>query len=319
MKRFFLISIVLGLTCLSAYSQRDGEIVRKTRFVLPGSLVAELKSSYDEKTVSKILELKYYRVTYMSDGLKVTAYVVEPKENGTYPCIISNRGGNREFGQWNPRNIALWLGSYASWGYVVIASQYRGNDGGEGIEEFGGKDVNDVLNLIPVLGQIPSADTSRIGIEGWSRGGMMTYLALAKTCRFKAAVIGAGMANAFTNISKRPAMETGVFSELVPNYWSKKDEELRKRSAVFWADKMCKTTPLLIMHGSADWRVTVPESLEMIAKLYELKHPTRFILYEGADHGITEFKDETFFEIKRHFDNYLRDGNKLPNMELHGR
>jgi dipeptidyl aminopeptidase/acylaminoacyl peptidase len=51
-----------------------------------------------------------------------------------------------------------------------------------------------------LLASISGADTSRVGIYGWSRGRMMTYLALTKTNKFKAAVIGAGMANAFTNI-----------------------------------------------------------------------------------------------------------------------
>jgi alpha-beta hydrolase superfamily lysophospholipase len=83
------------------------------------------------------------------------------------------------------------------------------------------------------------------------------------------------------------------------------------------ADQLCKTTPLLIMQGSADWRTLPGEVLEFVKKLYEYKHPVRFILYEGADHGIREFP-EHFSEIKRHFDYYLRNGNKWPSMEPHG-
>jgi dipeptidyl aminopeptidase/acylaminoacyl peptidase len=318
MKKLILIILFFGLT-FSIYSQTDGKIIERKEFVLPDSVIANIKERYDEKTAAKILNLKYYRITYSSDGLKVTAYSIEPREKGKYPCIISNRGGNRDFGQWNPISIGRFLARLASWDYIVIASQYRGNDGGEGIEEFGGKDINDVLNLIPVLGQIPNADTSRIGIEGGSRGGMMTYLALKKTCKFKAAVVTAGMANAFTNISSRPEMEKNVFSELVPNYWATKETVLKERSAVFWADKLCDKTALLIMHGSSDWRVPPSESLELVNKLYQYKQPTRFILYEGADHGITEFRDDSFAEMKKHFDYYLRDNKKLPNMEPHGR
>ena len=57
----------------------------------------------------------------------------------------------------------------ARWGYVVVASQYRGNDGGEGREEFGGADVNDVLNLLPVLEQVTSADTARLDTSSSAR------------------------------------------------------------------------------------------------------------------------------------------------------
>lgn len=314
-----ILTFLVSCSSFSVYAQIDGKIVDREEFHLPDSVVENIKGGFDEKTANKILNLKYYKIRYLSDGLKVIAYSVEPKENGKYPCIISNRGGNKDFGQWNPLGIGRFLGRMASWDYVVIASQYRGNDGGEGIEEFGGKDVNDVLNLIPVLGQLTKADTTRIGIEGTSRGGMMTYLALTKTNKFKAAATTGGMANAFNNISNRPEMEKYVFSELIPNYRTNKDNGLKERSAVFWADKICKTTPLLIMHGSSDWRVLPTESLELVNKLYEYKHPTRFILFEGADHGISEFREEKIEEIKRHFDFYVRDKKTLPNMEPHGR
>ncbi len=296
---------------------QDGKIISKEPFVLHDSIFKRI-NVYDATLSMKLRSVDFYRISYLSDGLKVTGYIAEPKEKGKYPCIISNRGGNRDFGQWDTLWIAFFLGRLASWNYVVIASQYRGNDGGEGIEEFGGKDIDDVLNLIPALSQLPKADTSRIGIEGASRGGMMTYLALKNTCKFKAAVVTSGLANAFENIKSRPDMETGVYSELIPDYKINKEAELKARSAIFWADKMCKTTPLLIMHGSADWRVNPIEVLELVQKLYEYKHPTRFILYEGADHGIREFRTENFAEMKRHFDYYLRDGKKWPSMEPHG-
>jgi len=93
-------------------------------------------------------------------------------------------------------------------GYVIVASQYRGNGGGEGKEEFGGKDVNDVLNLIPLLSNMPQADTARIGMFGWSRGSMMTYLALTKTTTIKAAVVGSGLTDLITSLKERPEPET---------------------------------------------------------------------------------------------------------------
>lgn len=62
-----------------------------------------------------------------------------------------------------------------SWGYVVVVSQYWGNDGGEGVEQFGGDDVNDVLNFLLLFEQILVVDIFWIGLEGGSRGGMMVY------------------------------------------------------------------------------------------------------------------------------------------------
>ena len=317
MKIRILLAIFFIAYCFNGFSQ-NGKVVSKNEFVVSDSIQNRIQK-FDPELAGKLTNLKFYKISYLSDGLKVTAYMVTPKAEGKYPCIISNRGGNRDFGQWSDLSVAYFLGKMSSWGYVVIASQYRGNDGGEGLEEFGGKDVNDVLNLVHTLKEIPSADTDRIGIEGGSRGGMMTYLALKESCEFKAAAVTAGAANAFANIESRPNMETHVYAELIPNYWENKEAELKARSAVYWADDMCKSTPLLIMHGSADWRVLPEESMELVSKLYEAKHPTRFILFEGADHGIREFRSDRFHETKRHFDYYVRDLKPLPNMEPHGR
>jgi dipeptidyl aminopeptidase/acylaminoacyl peptidase len=297
---------------------QDGHIIEKKIFTVHDSIWVRIKKR-DAVLAQQIKDsVDIFRVTYMSDGLKVTGYIAEPKAPGKYPCIISNRGGNRDFGMWNPFSIVNFLGQMASWNYVVVASQYRGNDGGEGREEFGGIEVNDIFNLIPVLDIDPKADTSRIGMEGTSRGGMMTYLSLKRSCRFKAAVVTAGMANAFVNTKARPEMDKNVFGELVPAYATNKDAALKERSVVFWAEQLCKTTPLLLMHGSADWRVLPEESLELVQKLYAAKHPLRFIFFEGADHGINEWRNERTAQTKKHFDHYLKDGNKWPSMEKHG-
>lgn len=316
MKKILLFT--LFFVCKNLLAQ-DGLIIDKQLYTIHDTVWTQLSTR--NATLAKNIKenVDFYRITYKSDGLKVIAFMAEPKLVGKYPCIISNRGGNRELSKWNSFSIPNFLGQMASWNYVVIASQYRGNDGGEGKEEFGGKDVNDVINLIPILEKMPKADTARIGIEGTSRGGMMTYLALKRTCRFKAAVVTSGMADAFINTKARPEMDKNVFGELAPDYATNKEAALKERSAVFWADQLCKTTPLLIMHGSSDWRVPPEEALEMVQKLYELKHPLRFILFEGADHFISEWRTERWEQTKKHFDYYLRDRNKLPNMEKHGR
>ena len=71
--------------------------------------------------------------------------------------------------------------------------------------------MNDVINLIPFFSHVEKAYTSRIGMYGWSRGGMMTYRALTMTNQIKAAVVGSGMAEAFIQTKKRPEMDS-VFS-----------------------------------------------------------------------------------------------------------
>jgi len=329
-KAFF--SVFLLQVTMSLFGQGNGQIISKIQIPTDSLLNQFSKISNPERFVSakgspltwnenwKHLDcLNLFDITYLSDGLKVKGYLMEPKANGKYPCVIYNRGGNRDFGMLTPTRITASSSKLASKGYVIIASNYRGVDGGEGIEEFGGADVNDVLNLIPALSHIEKADTSRIGMYGWSRGGMMTYIALTKTNKIKAAVVGGALSDAYHNIRERPEMESKVLAELIPNYEVDKEAELEKRSAIKWADKFPKNVPILMMHGNADWRVKAEQSLRLALEFEKYRIPYRLIIFEGADHGITEFRDEVHSHTISWFDKYLKNGEPLPDMEYHGR
>lgn len=310
-----LMLIFVGYNLLA----QNGNIININTYTIHDTDIVKLKKRYP--TFDSInTNTSINQITYLSDGLKIKAFVFQPVRPAKYPVIIYCRGGNREFGSLNNPFEQFFLQQMSAWGYVVVASQNRGCCGSEGSDEFGGNDVHDVLNLLPALNQLPAADTSRIGICGWSRGGMMAYQAMKYSNRFKAAVIGAGAANLYNNITARKdSFEHYIYAQLIPDYYKNKDRELKKRSVVYWADSLCKTTPLLLMHGSADWRVTPEESLELLSKLYAAKHPVKFIFYPGADHGIREYLKETGAETKKCFDDYVKNGKPLPNMEKHGR
>ncbi|WP_330442814.1 alpha/beta hydrolase family protein [Flavobacterium sp. C4GT6] len=261
--------------------------------------------------------IEVYSITYASDSLKVNGYLVQPKTQGPHPVIIFNRGGNRDFGELILPYAYRFLGSLAKEGYVVIASQYRGNGGSEGAEEFGGSDVDDVVNLIDVLAEIKEADTARIGLYGWSRGGMMTLRALTETNKIKAAVVGGALSDMRAGL-ERPEMEK-VYSELIPNYVDNKEAELTKRSAIEWVDKLPTTVPLLILHGNADWRVKCEQSLKLAIEFEKYRIPYRLVVFEGSDHGINENKNEVNKMVLSWFDRFLKNNEPLPDMKYHGR
>ncbi len=259
-------------------------------------------------------EVRVYRIVYTSHGHAVIGFVVEPRARAVpFPCIIYNRGGSGEFGKITTEQLFLHLARVASWGYVVIASQYSGNDGGEGKDEMGGADLEDVLVLQKILKKIPQADATRIGMYGGSRGGMMTYLCLARVKWLKAAVSVAGLADLFRQEELRPDMKKNF-----KNMFAVNRESLKRRSAVHWVNKFCKKTPVLLLHGSADWRVSPLDSLDLSREMLCEKIPHRLVLFEGADHNLSEFRPQRFELIRLWMERFVKKGEALPDLKLHG-
>lgn len=257
----------------------------------------------------------FYRVTYKSNDHSVVGYIVQPKRlKKMTPVIIYNRGGSREFGSLKLGAIYNYLSRFAGWRYIVFASQYSGNGGSEGKDEFGGSDISDVLNIKKIIDTHQYADKERIAMIGGSRGGMMTYQCLARVKWINVAVTMAGISDLEVAAKKRPEMKK-LFSEMFDNTPS----EMKKRSAVNWGEKFSKKTPLLLLHGTADWRVDVSDSINLAHKLYENRIPFKLITYPGADHQLTEYKEESLSEIKDWLELYINRKSALPNLKLHGK
>ncbi|MDI3320897.1 alpha/beta hydrolase family protein [Pinibacter soli] len=306
----------LSLFVINVCFCQNGKIIDQEKISITDDIISATKK-FLPQIVDSISHVDYYKITYLSDGLKVTGYMAVPHGAEKFPCLIFNRGGNQDFGKIDTYQMLGYMGVISSWGYVVVGSQYRGNDGGEGKEEFGGKDIDDVMNLIPLLASISNADTSRMGIYGVSRGGMMTYKALTKTNRFKAAISISGSADEVQGMKDRPEFDS-LYLELVPGYSKNKMAALQERSAFYFAEQMNKSTPILILQGTADWRVPTNEVLPLVDKLYTIKHPVRFILFEGGTHGLMEYIDEIYRQMKLFFDIYVKEAKKWPTLEPNG-
>lgn len=245
-------------------------------------------------------------IQYLSDGLRVSGFLWKPKvtKGAPRPLIIYNRGGNREFGAVTPW---YWSGFHVFLenGFVVLASQYRGNDGGEGREEFGGADVRDVLNLIPLARSLGYVDMNNVFMLGASRGGMMTYLALKQGMHVNAAAAIGGLADLVSSTKERPELLTHVYAELIPDFDKRADEALRERSAVYWADRI--NVPLLIMHGGSDWRANpVTQALAFGQKLQEQHKTYELIVYANDNHGLLLNRSASEKQIIDWFKRYLQ-------------
>jgi len=240
----------------------------------------ELKTNFEY-----LKKLDFYYITYQSDSLKVRGLLIEPKNQGKYPVVIFNRGGNRDFGRLTVATMIMYTSKLAEQGYAIIGSNYREKD------EFGGAEINDVLNLTETVKEIEKADSNCIGMFGWSRGGMMTYLALQKSEKIKTAIVGNGPTDLFGLISDRPAMETKVILECVPHYIKNKESELKKRSVIYWANELDKNSSLLILCATNDKRVNPEQADKIRSKLNELKYDFELRKFK-TDHYFSEYKIE---------------------------
>jgi dipeptidyl aminopeptidase/acylaminoacyl peptidase len=237
------------------------------------------RSLFDALAQEKDVEAE--KLTYASDGLKIRGFLVHPKGvSGPHPVILWCRGGNRDYGTVKLGDLLL-MSNWARHGYVVLASNYRGSAGSEGRDEIGGDDVHDVEALIPLARSLPYADLDNVFLYGQSRGGMMVYRALADGIPVRAAVVNSGVSDLWAEMRSRPEMDE-EYRATMPDYARERTHHFCRRSAVCWPEKIAK--PVLILHGTADWRVPPVQALALAAKLQSAGRLYSLRIFEGGVH-----------------------------------
>ncbi len=257
---------------------------------------------------------EFSEISYSHEGLEIRGYMAVPADSGPKPAIVFNRGGTRR-GELTPSSVAQYLGLFASWGYVAIASQYRGAGGSDGRDEWGEGDVRDSLALLEILRVMPDVDMDRLGLVGGSRGGMVALLMLRESSEFRAAVTFGAPTN-FTNLP--PA---GRLHRLLQSYLDSADDyytAARRRSAALWADELCKQTPLLVQHGTGDRKIDPSHAYDLGLALQRCLHPYKLVVYDNADHILAGRRRESNRDMRTWLDMYVRDKSPLPRTGPHG-
>ncbi len=250
-------------------------------------------------------------ITYASDGIPVRGILLRPKTPGDqkWPAIVFARGGTGDYGRITlPTNdttfckqehtpcltiVDLFL--LAKAGFVVIASDYRFHDATAKRDEWGGGDVNDLVNLIPALRSIDAVDKAHVFMLGVSRGGTMTYLALKRGAPVRAAAVVAGVSDLETWGRYRPEFINGDetydrWAKVWPDYATRSAEYYRDRSAVYWADKL--TVPILILHSRQDRLVPVDQALRMVVALQAAGRTYALHVYANDGHSLPQNKTD---------------------------
>ncbi|WP_310224901.1 prolyl oligopeptidase family serine peptidase [Paenibacillus qinlingensis] len=151
--------------------------------------------------------------------------------------------------------------------------------------------------------QLPYADTDRKVMLGFSRGGLMTYLAIRKKVSLRAAVVMSGPTDLVDLYHKRTNIMKGILDRLV-GHPSKNEDEYIKRSPIEWADDI--NVPLLIFHGGKDEMVPLQQVRDFVRKLDELNKDYRYVEYPDSDHSLRDKFDEVRTRIVDFFNEQLK-------------
>lgn len=229
---------------------------------------------------------------YLSDGLKVKgliSFVSEPEKES---LLMVLRGGNKSLGILNPGGQLLGLANY-----TIITTVYR--DGiCEGIDEFGGSDVNDVKNLydfIPTLEEMLQHQflNKNKYILGASRGGMQMFLALSRypELQFQKAISLSGLLDIRTCMAERIDMKQMFENDFGLKEGVNEEDWIKKRDPLLAIEKIDTELPIVIIQGSSDIRVGLEEGYRMVEKLYTLGNNVHYVEVENAGHCLSDRDD----------------------------
>ncbi|MGB7282654.1 MAG: S9 family peptidase [Candidatus Acidiferrum sp.] len=264
-------------------SDRPAEI-----FLHRGSDLTRLTQTND----ALISQLRLAKVEYVhfksKDGTSVAGYLYKPANFDAakkYPTLLRPHGG--PVGEYTASFDHL-SELFAANGYVVLLPNPRGSSGyGQKFcdaiyADWGNKDYQDDVAMVDYALEQGIADPDKLGVGGWSYGGISTDFIIAQTTRFKAAISGAGVA-LLTSFYGHDHYQREYEIEL--GYpWD--NQALWDKISPFWRVKNI-TTPTLFMGGDLDSNVPVLGGEQMYQAMKALGRTTELVVYPGEYHGFT--------------------------------
>ena len=179
---------------------------------------------------------------------------------------------------------------FAAHGYAVILPNPRGSTGrGEqyalGIYgAWGSVDVQDDLAAVDDAVARGLADPEKLGVGGWSYGGLSTNYLIASTTRFQAATSGASISDVLAGFGTDQYIRD--YQAELGSPWEHPETWLKVSYAFFHADRI--KTPTLFLCGESDFNVPLLNSEQMYEALRVLNVPTELVIYPGQFHGFTK-------------------------------
>lgn len=221
---------------------------------------------------------------YLSDGLRVHGELYLPPGKSRLPLVVFNHDGidgiSKEH-RYSSVRLALA-------GFIVFSPSYRGEDGSQGMVEIAKGEVNDVLNVLPLLKAHPRVDQEKVALVGASHGALISVLAAAREPKeFKSVVAAYGVMDiyrwyAYLKRTGRLGNDPITIRTYGPGP-EKRPQSFEIRNALSVAGKI--QCPILLLQGSQDKIVPEEQAHFMEAALKKLNKPVQKEIYPDALHG----------------------------------
>jgi dipeptidyl aminopeptidase/acylaminoacyl peptidase len=283
-------------------------------FILSDGTLRQL-TSVNREFVDRIETPQYLELHFQSyDGAEIHGFLIKP--NGytpgiRYPTILWNHGGPVLQHEHNMQylNEQFEAHLFAANGYAVLLINPRGSIGyGQAHAEalfadWGNKDFRDVMAAVDYAIELGIADADRLGVGGWSYGGILTNYVITKSDRFKGAISGAS----------ETLMRSNYGHDHYQFYWETElglpweTPEKWERISPF-NDVANVVTPTLWMGGQLDWNVPILGSEQMYQAMRRLGIQTKLVVYPGEFHGIQRpaFKKDRLERYLDWFDRFVK-------------
>jgi dipeptidyl aminopeptidase/acylaminoacyl peptidase/tetratricopeptide (TPR) repeat protein len=249
--------------------------------------------------------------TQSRDGTPIDGFLALPPDRTAgkkLPAILRIHGGPAS--QYSTGFQLEWQ-ILAGAGYAVVAANPRGSTGyGTAFSraiwaDWGNKDYEDVMAAVQHAIAEGVADPDRLGVGGWSYGGILTNYVISKTDRFKAAISGSSISNILAGYGT-DHYQYHYEAELgLP--WKNREVWASLSSPFFDVEKIA--TPTLFLCGDKDMNVPVVNTEQMYQAVRRVgKAPTELVIYPGEWHGIRRpsFLKDRLLRYVAWYDRYLK-------------
>ena len=310
--------IVAGERDVQSFDTRNGRIVfLESQPTLPseistldGANVRRLTKTNDALLKDiKLAPVERFKAR-SKDGTMIDGFLHRPvdgKAGAKAPTILRIHGGpTSQFSTAFDFERQL----LAAQGYAVVAGNPRGSTGyGRDFSyalfaKWGEPDFDDLMAVVDQAVSMGVADPDRLGVGGWSYGGILTNYVISKTTRFKAATSGASISNILAGYGTDHYQYEYEAELGLP--WKHADAYLKLSGPFLKADQI--KTPTLFLCGEDDMNVPLLNSEQMYQAVRRLGIPTELVIYPGQNHGIRtpSYQKDRFERYVKWYDTYLR-------------